>query len=243
MVIKITDSFSLVQGKPICAPSCLSEVTPMSPLKQFQCLIDDGPLLSFSGRSSGTSMEDQVINGAWPWTLQLTSQTLREIPNQISSWFCHHNESLCSPLWYFCVHGGNTVREMHIYTLRKCWEGSDLWTQWQQCHSPIWKSNTQRRLSMAKLTQGLINHWCGQTETMAVLHKWSVWSWFELANKAACLEEGEALDEASVVGLGSDGTQADHELFQTPDHQACGSSHDQVLQFQGSRGQNVQWAN
>ena len=39
-------------------PICHSEVSPMLPLKWFQCLIDDGPLLSFQGRSSSTSSLD-----------------------------------------------------------------------------------------------------------------------------------------------------------------------------------------
>ena len=42
--------------KPICAPPRLSEVSPSSPLNQFNVrLIDDGPLPSFQGRSSSAS--------------------------------------------------------------------------------------------------------------------------------------------------------------------------------------------
>ena len=42
--------------KPICAPPRLSEVSPSSPLNQFNVrLIDDGPLSSLQGRSSSAS--------------------------------------------------------------------------------------------------------------------------------------------------------------------------------------------
>ena len=43
---------SVCSEKPICAPPCFSEVSPMLHLKQFQCLIDDSCLLSFQGRLS-----------------------------------------------------------------------------------------------------------------------------------------------------------------------------------------------
>ena len=41
--------------KPICASPRLSEASPTLPLKEFQCLIDDGPLSAFQGRSSSAS--------------------------------------------------------------------------------------------------------------------------------------------------------------------------------------------
>ena len=141
-----------------------------------------------------------------------------------------------------CSRGEHNQRDAHLYPLKVLGRVRSLDPMTGMPFSNMKEQYTMETMSMAKLTQGLINHWCGQAEIMAVLHKWSVWSWFELANKAACPEERETLDEASVVGLGSDGTQADHELFQTPDHQACGSSHDQVLRCQGSSGQNVQGA-
>ena len=36
--------------------------------------------------------------------------------------------------------------------------------------------------------------------------------------QVVCLEEGEAMGGAAVGGLRSDGTLANHELVQTPDH-------------------------
>ena len=57
--------------KPIRADPRLSEVFPMLPLKQFQCLIDDGPLPSFQGRWSSASCffatPLQAIDGVMSW--------------------------------------------------------------------------------------------------------------------------------------------------------------------------------
>ena len=46
---------SMRSEKPICAPSRLSEVPSTSPLKRFQCLVDDGTLSPFQGRLSSAT--------------------------------------------------------------------------------------------------------------------------------------------------------------------------------------------
>ena len=73
--------------KPICAPPRLSEISATSPLKRFQCLIDDGPLSSFQGRSSSTSSFHacllQAIDGVM--SLALCPQVVSQAPQHFGS--------------------------------------------------------------------------------------------------------------------------------------------------------------
>ena len=72
---------SMRSEKPICAPHCLSEVSPTLPLKNVR-LIDDGPLSSFGGRSSSASSFHasllQAIDGVM--TLASCPQTTSQAP-------------------------------------------------------------------------------------------------------------------------------------------------------------------
>ena len=81
---------SMLSGKPICAPSRLSGVSPVLPLKQFQCwsVIDDGPFSSSKGRSlSASSLYVsllQTIDDA-KMSLALSPQVVYQAPQHFRS--------------------------------------------------------------------------------------------------------------------------------------------------------------
>ena len=90
---------------PLCAPSHLSEVFPTLPLKWFQCLIDNGPLLSFQGRSFSTSSFNasllQAISGVislalCPQVVSQASQHFRSSKKQATYEGYFASQSICS---------------------------------------------------------------------------------------------------------------------------------------------------
>ena len=85
--------------KPIRADPRLSEVFPMLPLKQFQCLIDDGPLSSFQGRWSSASWffatPLQAIDGVMSWC-RVTVNVRSRLGDPVRSKACENSRaSVC----------------------------------------------------------------------------------------------------------------------------------------------------
>ena len=97
---------SMRSKKPICAPPRLSEVSPTSPLKQFQCSFDCMALSRpFKGRSSSASSFHasllQAIDGVvslalCPQVVSQASQHFRSSEKQATFEGCFARQSVCS---------------------------------------------------------------------------------------------------------------------------------------------------
>ena len=90
---------SMCREKPIYALPRLPDVSPTLPLKQFQCLIDDGPLSSFEGRSSNAFSFHasllQAIDGVI--SVALRPQVMSQAPQYFRSSEKHPTCESCFP--------------------------------------------------------------------------------------------------------------------------------------------------
>ena len=131
---------SMCLEKPTYTPPHLSEVSPMLPLKRFQCsLTDDGPLSSFQGRLSNASSFNasllQVISGVM--SLALCPQVVSQAPHHFRSSKkqaicegCFARQSICSVI---SLHSGMS-RAVHPQEFSKV----DVNHQ----HIPFWASHS-----------------------------------------------------------------------------------------------------
>ena len=132
---------SMRSEKAICAPPCLSEVSPTLPLKCFRCSSDNGPPSSFQGRLSSASSFNasllQAISGVMslalcPQVLSQVSQHLRSSEKQANCEGCFAPASLSARSFPFtpACPGNYTHRNFR------------RWITVDHRHIPVWASHS-----------------------------------------------------------------------------------------------------